>query len=144
MRGRSSLLHWGPTREKRPRRAFETSSSAPRRMHTKTVALGKVCTAEGAHEAAPMALPLGLVAMRQPTQMNSQRLTWASPLLQSTLSLGLGGPSTATAARGQMVKPQHMLSMPVVIRSLRSWLPCRALGAMATLQPWGRTASEFG
>ena len=143
MRSRSSLFTMGAAREERPRWTFETSPSAPGRMHAEALALGKMCASEGAHETAPMSLPLGLVTVRQTAQMNSQRLTGAAPLLQSTLSLGLGGPATSTAARCMVMITQHMLAIPVVISALLTRLPSRALGAVAALQPWGRTASKF-
>ena len=133
----------GAAGEHRPRWTFECSPSAPRRMHPETRAFGEVRSTKGTHETAPMTLPLRLVTVCQTTEMNTQRLTGAAPLLQSTLSLSLRGPTTSTATCGMMVMAQHMLSMPHVICALGAWLPRRALGAMAALQPWGRTASEF-
>jgi len=75
--------------------------------------------------------------------MYTQWLTGAAPLLQSTLALGLGGPAASTATRCMVMMSQHMLSIPVVICALFARLPRRALGAVAALQPWGRTASKF-
>lgn len=43
-----------------------------------------------------------------------------------------------------MMMTQDMLPVPYFISALRAGLPLGALGAMATLQPWGRSSSEFG
>ena len=82
--------------------------------------------------------------MCQAAEMNAQRLTGASPLLQSTLSLSSRGPTTPTAACNMMVVSQNMLPVPQVVGALGARLSRRALGAMAVLQPWGRDASKFG
>ena len=43
-----------------------------------------------------------------------------------------------------MMMMQDVLPVPHVISALSAGLPLRALGAMATLQPWGRSSAEFG
>ena len=141
------LSHHGPFRtsgKHRPRWTFEGCSSASRRVHPETRAFGKVGSTEGTHETAPMTLPLRLMTMCQATKMNAQRLTGASPLLQSTLPLSLRSPTTPTATCRMVVMAQNMLPVPHVVCALGARLPRRALGAMAALQPWGRNASEFG
>ena len=82
--------------------------------------------------------------MCQSPEVDSQWLAGPSPLLQSPLPLGLRNPSAPTAACRVVVMAQDMLSVPHVVGALGARLPRRALGAMAALQPWGCSASEFG
>ena len=82
--------------------------------------------------------------MCQSPEMYSQWLAGPSPLLQSPLPLGFRDPSAPTATCRMVVVAQDMLPVPQVVGALGARLPRRALGALADLQPWGRSASEFG
>ena len=79
--------------------------------------------------ALPVPYPLKAVPIAGALAVHSQRVAWASPLLQSALPLGLGGSPTSHASLCVVKVCEEALALPMVVGSDRAWKVDGPVGA---------------